>query len=155
MGILLLLLGVGEVGFRQQALEQQARAAATAQAYASATAQEAQARATATALIQALPVLAGTPLPRPVAAISPENANRVMQLARWGKGTAYGVTYSPDGRLLAVASSLGIYLYDAETLAEVRFIETDAWISSMAFSPDGTLLASASQDGTVRLWGIP
>jgi len=32
------------------------------------------------------------------------------------------VAFSPDGHLLAVASSLGLHLYNAEKLAKVRFI---------------------------------
>ena len=101
----------------------------------------------------ALPVLAGTPYPHSRAAISPENAKQVVQLARWGKGTVNEVAYSPDGQLLAVASSIGIYLYDAGTLQEVRFIATDAWVLSVAFSPDGQMLASGSDDNIGRLWG--
>jgi WD40 repeat protein len=101
-----------------------------------------------------LPVLAGTPYPQPNQPIGLTNAGQVEELARWGKGTANQVIFSPDGRLLAVASSLGIYLYDAETLAEVRFIETDAWVPSVAFSPDGRLLASGSGDNTVILWDV-
>lgn len=84
-----------------------------------------------------------------------ENADQVVQLARWGKGTINHVAYSPDDRRLAVASSLGIYLYDAESLAEVRFIQTEAWVNSVAFLPDGRSLASGSGDGTVKLWVIP
>ena len=97
-----------------------------------------------------------TPVPhrQDIAVISPENAGRVIQLARWGKGRVNEVTYSPDGRLLAVASSLGIYLYDAEDLEEVRFIETAAWMNSIAFSPDGEMLASGARDGTVNLWRV-
>ncbi len=115
----------------------------------------AEVQATATARPEAArPVLTDIPVPRPAAAISPQNAGRVAQLARWGKGTVNRVAWSPDGRLLAVASSLGIYLYDAQTLEEVRFIETDSWVASVAFSPDGQTLASESWDGTVRLWGV-
>lgn len=105
-------------------------------------------------LIQLQPVLAGTPMPGPVAVISPETAERVVQLARWGKGMVNQVAWSPDGRLLAVASSLGVYIYNAETLEEVRFIQSDAWVSSVAFSPDGQTLASGSWDTTVRLWRV-
>ncbi|MGC8947394.1 MAG: WD40 repeat domain-containing protein, partial [Anaerolineae bacterium] len=89
-------------------------------------------------------LFSGTPYPQPAAALSPENAGQVAQLARWGKGTVNQVAFSPDGRLLAVASSLGVYLYDAETLEEIRFLESPAWVTSVAFSPDGRLLASAS-----------
>jgi len=100
-----------------------------------------------------LPVLAGTPVPQSVTAISPENADRVVPLARWGKGRINRAVFSPDGRLLAVASSLGIYLYDAGTLEEVRFIPADAWVRSVAFSPDGQTLVSGSWK-TVRLWRV-
>jgi len=43
-----------------------------------------------------------------------------------------------------VASSIGVYLYAADDLSEVRFLPTDAPVRSVAFSPDGRLLASAS-----------
>ena len=62
------------------------------------------------------------------------------------------VAFSPDGSLLAVATSIGVYLYDAETLDMVRFIETEEWVRSVAFSPDGLILAVGLEDGTVRLW---
>ncbi len=111
--------------------------------------------ATRTPTSTATPAATRTPTSAPaLLSISPENASRVTQLARWGKGTVNQVAYSPDGRLLAVASSLGAYLYDAETLEEVRFIESDAGVLSVAFSPDGTTLASGSYDGTVRLWRV-
>jgi WD40 repeat protein len=83
-----------------------------------------------------------------------ENARNVTQLTRWGRGTPYEVAFAPDGKLLAVASGIGIYLYDAADLSEVRFIATDTALFSVAFAPDGRLLASGSDDGTIRLWGV-
>jgi WD40 repeat protein len=92
-----------------------------------------------------------------------------------GKREAKEVAVSPDGRTLAVAASTGLYFYDTTSLAEVRFIPTDAviwlwdgqsgkqvraleghadWVRGIAFSPESRLLASGSRDGTVRLWGV-
>jgi WD40 repeat protein len=78
----------------------------------------------------------------------------VRQLARWGKGSITEVAYAPDGKLLAVATTIGIYIYDADSLAEVRYIETGFWVTSLAYSPDGTVLASGSNDGTIKLWQV-
>ena len=80
-------------------------------------------------------------------------------LARLGKGSvAWGdraVAYSPDGTRLAVASNIGVWLYDAHTGDEVALlIKHTSFIYSVAFSPDGKTLASASEDGTVQLWEV-
>ncbi len=75
-------------------------------------------------------------------------------VARLGKGCVDAVAFSPDGRMLAVAGSIGIHLYDPVTLAEIHFFETDAWQTSVAFSPDGVMLASGGLDNTVKLWEV-
>jgi hypothetical protein len=86
--------------------------------------------------------------------ITAENAGRVVELLRIGRGTALDIAYSPDGRTLAVASTIGIWLYDAEALdAEPRLLEGHTGgVYSVAWSPDGARLASGSWDGTVRVW---
>ena len=42
--------------------------------------------------------------------------------ARLGKGKIYEIQYSPDGARLAVASSIGIWLYDTGTRQEVALL---------------------------------
>ena len=106
-------------------------------------------------------------------------------LARLGKGTIQRgdrtVAYSPDGTRLAVATTIGIWLYDVRTPNEATYswkLEfTDLWsfwgrwvydipthnevllltghtggVSSVAFSPDGNTLASGS--GKILLWDV-
>ena len=65
--------------------------------------------------------------------------------ARLGKGWVSEVRYSPDGTRLAVASSIGIWLYDTATYQEIALLagHTDP-IHSIAFSPDGHTLATGS-----------
>ena len=78
--------------------------------------------------------------------------------ARLGKGNiGFGraVAYSPDGTQLAVASGIGIWLYDARTGNEISLIEGSGGgygVQSVTFSPDGNTLASAEAEGTVVLW---
>ncbi|MDE0017771.1 MAG: dockerin type I domain-containing protein [Candidatus Poribacteria bacterium] len=75
--------------------------------------------------------------------------------ARLGKGTIGEIAYSPDGTRLAVASSIGIWIYDAQTGEELDlFVGHTGEVSSIAYSPDGNTLASGSSDGTVLLWDI-
>ncbi|MDE0687471.1 MAG: hypothetical protein OXI61_04825 [Candidatus Poribacteria bacterium] len=76
-------------------------------------------------------------------------------VARLGKGSIDDVTYSPDGKLLAVASLIGIWLYDAHSGQELNLItgHTDG-VYSVSFSPDGKTIASGSWDNTIRLWDV-
>ena len=75
-------------------------------------------------------------------------------IARLGKGTINEIAYSPDGNRLAVAGSIGIWLYDTTTYQEIALLtghrET---VRSVSFSPDSTTLASGSYQ-EVRLWDV-
>jgi len=75
-------------------------------------------------------------------------------VARLGKGSIRDVAFSPDGKMLAVASSIGIWLYDANTYAEIGLLESDGSLTSLAFSPDGSLIANGSRDKTIKLWDV-
>jgi WD40 repeat protein len=75
-------------------------------------------------------------------------------IARLGKGTVKAVAFSPDGKYLAVAGSIGIWLYDAKTYQEVKYLESYSPLTSVSFSPDGSMLASGSYDKTIKLWEV-
>ena len=75
-------------------------------------------------------------------------------VARFGMREVNAMTFSPDGKYLAVASSIGVFLLDPINLAEIYSFDTTASMTSIAFSADGSLLASGSWDETVKLWDV-
>ena len=86
--------------------------------------------------------------------ITPENADRLEQLAVLGGGVVNDIEWSPNGRTLAVASARGVWLYNPQNLkATPRLLEghTDS-VGVVAYSPDGLLLASGGKDNVIRLW---
>lgn len=70
-----------------------------------------------------------------------------------GTGTPHDIKFSPDGKLLAVATGRGVYLYDGTTFEQSGFIDVNDSVSAIAFSPDGNVLAVAV-DGKTSLWNV-
>ena len=87
-------------------------------------------------------------------------------VARLGMGKINDIKYSPDGKHLAVASSIGVWIYDAQTGEVINLItSTDrivggepepqvSPINSISFSPDGQLLAIGTQGNNIRIWDV-
>ena len=76
-------------------------------------------------------------------------------IARLGKGIINEIAYSPNGKHLAVAASIGIWIYDMETYQEIELISgAEGHINSVAFSLDGNTIVGGSQDGIVYLWDV-
>ena len=75
---------------------------------------------------------------------------------RLSKGAANDITFSPDGTQFAVATSTGIWIYDAKTGAEITLLEHPGrGYGKIAFSPDGNVLActtGSNERGEVQLW---
>ena len=80
-------------------------------------------------------------------------------IVRLGKGSISehdkAVAFSPDGQRLAVASGIGIWLYDVATLRELVLLTGHTGrAEAVAFSPDGTTLVSGANDGMLKLWDV-
>ena len=101
------------------------------------------------------PTQALIPLPLPTlqpGAITAGNAAQLRQQARFGNGDLAQVTWAENGILLT--SSQGVYLYDAQTLAETRRFEPERIACTQSrLLPDGRLLvAGATVDNKVQVW---
>ena len=99
-----------------------------------------------------------TLMPNSVAENSPQWHLPQGVIARLGKGTPRDVQYSPDGTRLAVATEIGIWIYDADTGEELDLLTDDeigTWdgVEGIAYSPDGRTLVGAN-GFEVELWDI-
>ena len=72
--------------------------------------------------------------------------------SRIGKGEATDIALSPDNGQLAVATGIGVWLYDTQTGTEIALLTGHTnWVNSVAYSPNGKTLASGSER-EIRLW---
>ena len=72
--------------------------------------------------------------------------------ARLGKGYIRDAQYSPDGTLLAVVSSIGIWIYEAQTGEKLNLFMGS--VTSLLFSPDSSTIASGNGNGTISIIDI-
>lgn len=82
-----------------------------------------------------------------------ESDSHSRPIARLGNGTIHEIAYSPDGKLIAAAGSLGTWLYDAESLVKIGLLAGGT--APIAFNTNGQTLASGSwSDPSVHLWDL-
>ena len=77
---------------------------------------------------------------------------------RIGQGTLKEIAYFPDGTRFAVASSIGVRIYDSLTGKELNQLtgstNRTAGFGSIRFSPDEKTIATEGPDKTVLLWDV-
>lgn len=72
---------------------------------------------------------------------------------RLGKGTINAIKFSPDGTRFAVATTIGVWIYDAKTGNEISLLEGDRYnILDVAFSSDGHKLMGVNSAGSIPQW---
>ena len=64
----------------------------------------------------------------------------------------FDLTFSPDGKILAISGGHYIYLCNNKSGIYKRALKADTTIFCIAFSPDGKTLAGGGSDGTIHLW---
>ena len=77
---------------------------------------------------------------------------------RLGRGRITDIKFSPNGSRFAVATPIGIWMYDAHTGEELALLAVlpgeGREVTTIAFSPDGRTLASGESGGAGRLWDV-
>ena len=72
---------------------------------------------------------------------------------RLGKGKINAITFSPDGSWFAVAATVGIWIYDAQTGEELALLTGhEREVKAVEFSLDGRTFTSVDAGGETRLW---
>ena len=72
---------------------------------------------------------------------------------RLGKGSINDIKFSPDGTRFAVATTIGVWMYDAQTGKEISLFKGDRQdIKGVAFSKDGRFLVGANSAGGIPRW---
>src|SRR5437868_281166 len=90
---------------------------------------------------------------QPANAQTPTPQLHLTQLALMGRGYVNGIAWSPNGRLLAVATSIGIWLYNTANFSqEPRLFE--GYSEAIWFSPDSKRIASNGLDRYLTIWTI-
>lgn len=102
-----------------------------------------------------------SPTPYPTSIYSPnletitiDNADGLEdleQLGAWFSNSA--ISYSPDGKHIAVSTMRGVYLYDTLHMTTTQYIPTNDWVSTIDFSPSGKYLAY-SVDGKLQIHNL-
>ncbi len=73
-------------------------------------------------------------------------------IARLGQGLIFDMAFSPDNASLAVATRVGVWMYELNTMQPVTLFETErGMLSNVVLSPDGKCVATSNGDGIIKV----
>ncbi len=73
-------------------------------------------------------------------------------IARLGQGLVFDMAFSPDNASLAVATRVGVWMYELNTMQPVTLFETErGMLSNVVLSPDGKCVATSNGDGIIKV----
>ncbi|MEM7800408.1 MAG: protein kinase, partial [Chloroflexota bacterium] len=85
----------------------------------------------------------------------PDGAS-LLSLDTYSGTIGFNADFSPDGRYIAIAPTLGpSHIRDSQTgeiLTELA--GHSGWVSAIEFSPDSRFIFTTGQDGTARIWDV-
>ncbi len=74
-------------------------------------------------------------------------------IARLGRGSIRDMAFSPDEQYLAVASAIGLWLYELPTLFPIALSDTERGMTnSVTFSPDNRRIVTHTCAGDLKIW---
>src|SRR5687768_13180096 len=89
------------------------------------------------------------------APITTANAATLAQVAVLGHGEANDLAFAPDGKLLAVATSVGVVVTETGVPdATDKLSGSEFYAVTVDVSPDGMRVAAGGWDFSVRVWDI-
>lgn len=105
------------------------------------------------------------PTSLPIIAVSAKapltyKTNQLTLVDTIGRGSVSSIAWSPNDSLIAVGSSVGVWLYDIDSHSQPpqTVIPETRWVSDVTFSPDGEyigIVQSTSLDGNeILIWNV-
>ncbi|MCG9131652.1 WD40 repeat domain-containing protein [Candidatus Poribacteria bacterium] len=74
-------------------------------------------------------------------------------IARLGRGIIADLVFSPDGESLAIATTVGVWIYELATMKPITLLETErGLVSTISFSPNRQWIATSNWDGIIKVW---